>query len=885
MTSNKHSMKRMILGIALIAISLSIKGTTLNKADIIVIGFNMTNNSQNWITLMARNTVPSGTVISITNDRYMSYANSSASFTAHTSGTKKLKITLTEPLMAGQTFKVFRNGTTCWSTHGNSQATGVIDLGNADDILVLWVYQEITSGATTLNNVITGVAWDWGNGANKEIQDLHPGYDDAGAEITWTHGKTGGLNTSGNSLNLQISGNSAKCGSWNPFSSGTAYKAAITLTANITSSGSFYDKSGWNIGTSAGWNSCSLTEVDANVINGYLATNFNTTIVYKKTCSGWERSTNGGSSFSAEPGITGDWPTNADVSSSEVRIECDHSLVATNYKTYECYKLVVGNGASKVTLTVNPGNNLYFSQSLSFILSANNARPQILLRSGDVSGTVMYSTIVPSSAPFNDLDGDMSYELYIKHAGWHHLMSPISSLLQDVQIQTNVNGTPTNVSGTSFFTSNSLSQYTTSRVWSWNGTSQQWVNEAGNAALANFSSQPYTIFIHPNEIPLTLTVTGLVPTNRRDQTNLTNLTASSATSSVGLGNVPWVRTGVTLQGNNFYGNPFLSFIDSRALLENYTNSGSSTSNRMSNLNDYILVWDPSTGTSANGYNVSTQYLELSCSLSGGVYSFTTNSTKTSFLSPFQAFVMKSSNGGSNGFVESRRYRIGSSLNTTTNTVVNKSGTINNQKTLRIYNQDGYSISSVNVGAYFNTDRRYKEHSDIRARLNGHGYFGAYVDSMLLSSVFWPTQDDSSSIDVLFSSENNGQVFKLQTDAQEGFVFDHRDRVLHNLNNGDYFFTHDTLWNNVPRFKWYFNNQVLLSSLELGSQHELIAYYGNGVVHMISSLDGNGQVYNSTGQLVRNISFTNGYSSINAHNLESGIYVVISQGLTTKFIIK
>lgn len=56
---------------------------------------------------MARTTIPSGTVISVTNDRYMSYSNSSANFTPHSSsnGPQKIKITLTEALMAGQILK------------------------------------------------------------------------------------------------------------------------------------------------------------------------------------------------------------------------------------------------------------------------------------------------------------------------------------------------------------------------------------------------------------------------------------------------------------------------------------------------------------------------------------------------------------------------------------------------------------------------------------------------------------------------------------------------------------------------------------------------------------------------------------------------------------
>lgn len=867
-----------ILFFTLLLLTFNSNATALNKGDIIVIGFNVTNNSQNWVTFLARTTIPAGTVLTVTNDLLTGYSSGNATFTAGSAGTRKLQITLTEDLLAGQSFKVFKNGSLTYSSHGNSVATGTIDIDNSNDIRVLWVYQEFNGS----KNLVTGVAWNWGSGNGNEVDDIHTAASSSG--VVWTHESNANaqINTSANALNLNVNGSSSKCGSWNPFlPNSTSYRPEINLSTNITSSGSFYNVGSWAFGNSNGWNTCNLSEVDANVVNGYLAVNLVRSDVYKKTCSGWFYSTNGGTTFSPDLNTT-IWPSNA--ATAEVRIECDHTLSGTQYDTYPCFKLVIGNSsnANAVTLTVDPGNNILFTQSLVFNQSSNGARPTLKLRSGENSNIVRYAAILPSSAPFNDLDGDISYEFYIKYAGWHHLQSPISSTFSNVAVRTNVtSGSPISLNGSTFFTSNAA------RFWSWDNSAQQWVNEVSNVSTADFSAEPYTIYVTDQEVPLTFTVTGLIPASLRDQTYYSNINASSSTFAGGSNNnVPWVKNNATLQGNNFYGNPFPTFIDSRELLSNYmSTSGKSSNNRMTNLNDYLLIWDPSLGTSAGSYNVSNQYQDLSCSYSSNTYTYTSSSTKTYYLSPFQAFMMKSPTSGPNGFAVSRRYRIGSSANTTSNTVVNKSETITDQKTLYIFGVSNNLMSQVNVGAYFNTDRQYKEHSDVRAHQSGTNYFGAYVDSMLLSSIFWPTQDDTASINLLFSSQEQGVIYKLQTNNHEGHIFDRRNRTLHNLSDGEYYFAHDSLWNNVSRFKWFFNQQAALVNDELASQSTITIFNGNGQVHFMAQIDGEGQIFNSTGQLVKAVLFTDGYATIQSQDLVNGIYFISVQGASSKFIIQ
>jgi hypothetical protein len=867
-----------ILFFTLLLLTFNSNATALNKGDIIVIGFNVTNNSQNWVTFLARTTIPAGTVLTVTNDLLTGYSSGNATFTAGSAGTRKLQITLTEDLLAGQTFKVFKNGSLTYSSHGNSVATGTIDIDNSNDIRVLWVYQEFNGS----KNLVTGVAWNWGSGNGNEVDDIHTAASSSG--VVWTHESNANaqINTSANALNLNVNGSSSKCGSWNPFlPNSTSYRPEINLSTNITSSGSFYNVGSWAFGNSNGWNTCNLSEVDANVVNGYLAVNLVRSDVYKKTCSGWFYSTNGGTTFSPDLNTT-IWPSNA--ATAEVRIECDHTLSGTNYDTYTCFKLVIGNSsnANAVTLTVDPGNNILFTQSLVFNQSSNGARPTLKLRSGENSNIVRYAAILPSSAPLNDLDGDISYEFYIKYPGWHHLQSPISSTFSNVAVRTNVtSGSPVSINGSTFFTSNAA------RFWSWDNSAQQWVNEVSNVSTADFSAEPYTIYVTDQEVPLTFTVTGLIPASLRDQTYYTNINASSSTFAGGSNNnVPWVKNNATLQGNNFYGNPFPTFIDSRELLSNYmSTSGKSSNNQMTNLNDYLLIWDPSLGTSAGSYNVSNQYQDLSCSYSSNTYTYTSSSTKTYYLSPFQAFMMKSPASGPNGFAVSRRYRIGSSANTTSNTVVNKSKTITDQKTLYIFGVSNNLMSQVNVGAYFNTDRQYKEHSDVRAHQSGTDYFGAYVDSMLLSSIFWPTQYDTASINLLFSSQEQSGIYKLQTNNHEGYIFDRRNKTLHNLSDGEYYFAHDSLWNNVSRFKWLFNQQAALGNDELASQSTITIFNGNGQVHFMAQIDGEGQIFNSTGQLVKAVKFTDGYATIPSQDLVNGIYFISLQGASSKFIVQ
>lgn len=875
-------MKKALSLLLLAFLNITYAQTTLNKGDIVVIGFNVTNNTKNWITFLSRTTIPAGTVISVTNDKLTGYSAGHSSFTAPSGGSNKLKITLTESMLAGQTFKVFTENGICYSSHGNSEATGTIDIGNNDDYLVLWLYQEITVGLNTTNNTITGLAWDWGNGANKEIQDLHPEYSNAG--IIWSEEKNGNLNTNANSLNLDVPGSSAKCGSWNPFTSNTAtpanYRTAINLSDNITNSGGFYNKSAWTFGNSNGWNTCNLTEVDNNVVNGFLATKLNTTSVYRKTCSGWESSTNGGTSWVNESFT--DWPTSA--LASEVRIECDHTLDATNFKTYSCYRLVIGNSAQsgKITLTVDPGNNLLFSQSLSFIPSSNNTKPELRLRSGDVSGTVMYATIEPSSAPFDDLDGNLCYEYYIKYPGWHHLQSPISSKFQDISVTYGANSTVAN--GTTFFGGFAA------RYWSWDPSIQQWVNRVGDESTADFSTEPYTIYIQSSEVPAIFTVTGPIPTNLRDQTYSGNKTADkSAFTGSGTGNVPWIRTGGSLQGNNFYGNPFPSFLDTEAMLSNYasfgqTVAGQSAINKMQDLNTYLRVWDPSTGTSQNSYNVETQYLAYTSSYSGGSISFT-GDTKAKYLPPFQAFVMKSPTTatGSTGFAISRRYRVASSSTVTSSSVTNK-GNSNSQHVIQITGIQSNLTGKINVGPYSDANFSYKESSDVPFLAKGADYFGAYVDSTLLSMLFWPVHIDSSNVHIHFSSSKHDEFFKLHLEDEVGAVFDRKLKKLHFFKTGDYYFQHDSIWNNIPRFKWYFNDYNSLGRIEDSKNTELSILQGSDFITFQSESINSGVIIDMRGSIVANLTFKDGIAEVSSTSLSPGVYIFYSNDSTTKFLI-
>lgn len=130
-------MKKFLIALSSLLLSASLQATPLNKGDIIVIGFNVTNNSQNWITFLSRTTIPAGTVIYVTNDRLTGFSLGNGTFTAGSGGTSNLKITLTEDLLAGQTFKVFKNGSITYSSHGNSTATGTIDIDNSNDVRVL----------------------------------------------------------------------------------------------------------------------------------------------------------------------------------------------------------------------------------------------------------------------------------------------------------------------------------------------------------------------------------------------------------------------------------------------------------------------------------------------------------------------------------------------------------------------------------------------------------------------------------------------------------------------------------------------------------------------------------------------------------------------------
>ena len=60
-------MKKALSLLLFVLLNITYAQTTLNKGDIVVIGFNVTNNTKNWITFLSRTTIPAGTVISVTN--------------------------------------------------------------------------------------------------------------------------------------------------------------------------------------------------------------------------------------------------------------------------------------------------------------------------------------------------------------------------------------------------------------------------------------------------------------------------------------------------------------------------------------------------------------------------------------------------------------------------------------------------------------------------------------------------------------------------------------------------------------------------------------------------------------------------------------------------
>ena len=740
--------------------------TTLAAGDVVFLGYNAIGSTQgapNYVSILVRKPIEVGTTIYLTNQIWNGTA-----FNSPVSGGKQgtIQLVFNEPASIGQIIEIIFS--TASSSLSSTVGTATYTAGSSFDFDPnssydeLYIYQY-NSGYTFL----TGMAWS----NNAPSSGIPSG-------ITYS-------GTGQNAFYNGTNGNNLKCGVWTPTSS----SSSIAFNASLASS--FYNNAQWafvttNTITTNGYCPCNPDSSHADITNNLYAL-IESNILFDKYLYNklgvWKQWN--GTNWAPLSGGP-DWGANTRI--KEVIFHKSLSLGnSTTFaqSTFEVARLTIEDTAGYedgVTLTIQPGSALKIHYGLSFV-DNGGTKPSIRLKSAHAAGQTYYATLDPTSATLDDPDGEFIYDLHVQYPGWHHFQSPISTTFA------NVSATAISPATSTFtFTAGAVG---TGNTFSWNPTTSQW---AQISTADNFSSTPYTVLFQTTEVPCVLTVRGTLASP--DQDAVANLTANyhDPTSN---GNVPgWTSDGD--DGWNFYGNPYISALSTEDLLGIYSSSGNGQSNKMSGLDNKVYVWQPnSTVTNQTSDYRTKTYLNTSGTFAHG------GDATAQYLPPFQAFFMRRGSGNANttGFAKSKKYRKTTSL-TSSNSIVNKTSGMTSQYELRLKNL-GTNIVSKLYTVPFGKNRFVDLSGDVLA-FNNTTTFGMAYDSMLFAIKFWPiSQEDTSSIDVLVSHPVQGESFVLSSPNSDAYILDKAMGTLHSFQQGDYSFSHDSVFNASARFQWIF----------------------------------------------------------------------------------
>lgn len=836
-------MKKFIFGLLLIgtiASSMVYGQTTLTQGDIVFLGYNAIGSNSgapNFISMLVRKPIESGTTIFLTNQNWNS---SNSSFNAPIVGGKQgtIQLVFNEPASIGQIVEVIFSTTSSslrstvglvTYTQGNS-----FDFDPGNDYDVIYVYQNSPS-----LTFLSGMAWS----NTAPSSSLPPNIVFSGANQ--------------NAFFNGTNGNNLKCGVWTP----TSTTSIIAFNASLSSS--FYNNAQWNFVTSnilsGVYCPCNPDSIHPNITNLYSVIESNIAFdKYLYNVSGNWKQWNGTSWTPLSGGP--DWNTNT--RTKEVIVHKSLSLgnasAPFGSTIFECARLTVedtATGDDGVTLTIQPGNSLKIHYGLSFI-NNGNLKPTIRLKSAHYNGQTYFATLDPTSADLSDADGDFKYDLHIQYPGWHHFQSPISATFNSISSSSNFQ-----------FISGAVG---TGNTFSWDPSVSQW---SPISLSDDFSSQPYTILFNASEVPCVLTVTGVLATP--DQDLVANLTANyhNPTSN---GNVPgWTSDGD--DGWNFYGNPYLSALATEDLLGVFSSNGNGSSNKMNGLDSKIYVWQPNTTVT----NLTTDYRVKSylAGTHGG------DATAT-YLPPFQAFFMRraSNNTSTVGFAKSKKYRK-TTLLTTSNSIINKSNSTSSQYELsleKVSNSQKSTIYAVPHGKMKFVDLG----SDVLSAWGMETTYGFAYDSSLFKIKFWPiTSLDSSSIDVLISHNNGSETFKLHSSHTNTMLVDRYTGLIHNFEFGPYVFSHVETMNNTPRFKWVFNPPASILSNSKHDSKSIRVQNVNDEVHFYFDAEEEVSIIDLNGRIIAQGAFHHGEFIWDGRNSARGLYIISSKSINQKFVLQ
>lgn len=822
-----------------------------------VIHYNAMGSTNNSLAFVSRVFIEAGTQIHITNRTVSSTAGA---FSTATSKQGTISLSFTEDLSIGQvftvSFAVAVNNPTVSSTFGSASFSGnQFDFGHTSEIENIWVYQGTSTVATSASSFITAVSW-------KTVPTTRP------SSMEFAPGSTQ------NAIALGINGSSDKCGCWTQYATVTNNTTAMTsVVFSNTLDLTFYKLSQWIFSTSNSTNS-TLNINPCSPTNVYTFLNTNiafTKYRYGRTLNQWDAYSYGTSSWTTN--VTApNWTT--DTRDKEVILYQSLELGTFNasapvQSTYECAVLtLVDSVNNNVTLTLTAGNVLrpYYGVSMVDKNAGTAGSPSLHLKSAaGTNSKIYYAQIAPTSAPLN---GTYTYDVYIAKAGWHHLTSPIQSTLQAV--------TPVTQGASSLFAFDYTGGTTGfPNVFHWIGDDNNgtfWDTVRGSY---NFHDRAYAINFAANQVPIILRVAGAARiTDQNTQSQESAVFGSGVSSSPGWGAPGWT-TGITYNGWNFYGNPFLSFTSSRLINAHYGSS-------QGNLASSVYVWQPMKNNLSNGQNYYT-------------HNGSTGDKEAIHLPPFQAFFMQNPGtaSGSGGLVRGKKMRL--SNGSSDSSITRKTQNSTEEYALSLLAPGMTEAERIYLDPNPETAQWSKSlKNDAPFSGNANAVFALIFDSTLYKIKRTPVlSEDSVLVPLVVSYSDHGGIFTIANyysgNGYTSYLVDKKTGQRQELTNQNYTFVNDTTFLD-SRFTWVLKSNSLGTGSSL-DEPKLFEYRQSGTSVNLVALGSENielfDLFSLTGSLVASHSvYSNREVTFDASHLPPGVYfATINERFTVKILIQ
>ncbi len=837
--------------------------TALSAGDLVFIHYNSIGSISGSLAFISRVPIHTGTTVHITNRQWVTTGNGSSAvdgFQTTQSDQGTISILFTEDVAIGQVvtvnFQVNTTNPTVSSSFGSVSFSGnQFDFGQntgSNNLGQVWVYQ----GTAATPTFITGLSW-------KGTPNPRP------SSMVFTSGATQ------TAFDLDINGNSEKCGCWTQYSNpSNNTTAANNVNFSSTLNNSFYNRSVWIFATSNSTNSTlGINPCTPSQIYTYLETN----VVFAKyrygrTANQWDAfsfSTNSWTSNVTAPNWTSDTRDKEVILYQSLELGT-FNAAAPSSTNYECAVLTLKDSVNQdVTLTLTAGNILspYYAVSMNDLNPGTAGSPKIHLKSApDNTGKKHYAQIAPTSSTLN---GTYVYDVYIAKSGWHHLTSPIQSTLAQV--------TPVTQGAASLFAFDYTGATTGfPNVFHWIGDDANgtfWDTVRGNYS---FHDRSYAINFAANQVPIILRVSGPIRVSDQDaQTQESALYGQGASSSPGWGAPGWT-TGITYSGWNFYGNPYLSFISTR---RNKTYYGTS----QSSLSSSIYVWQPMRNNQSNGQNYYT-------------HNGSTGDLQAVMIPPFQGFFMQNTGiaTSTSGIIHGKKVRV--EYGSTDSTISRKASNSIEEYALSLFPPNASDPERIYLdqSPEMNSWEKSVKH-DAPYSGNANEVFAILYDSTLYKIKRSPLiTSDSVRIPVVVSFKGHGTSFSLENhlagSQYTSLIIDHKTGQRQELTNQGYTFVNDTTYS-TSRFTWVLKkNSMSDSDLEtLDAQYRMkqskaeVTFAAGPNAALIRSVS----IYSVNGlEMISKKFAPNQEVTISTSNLPSGVYFAkLNEGATVlKFII-